>query len=173
MEQANLNEVILDVNHAVAVSSDGRYRIESYGALENITAGGLYSAEGLRLVEIETEEELWSMTPGYYEQSFLWSPTDRYVAIYVKARTYSETFVIDTETMTELSLPRLEYIRQVMSVETTVDEHRADVYFKITEWLNDAELEVTFRWTGENGEEYKGTFIHDVTEDKLLNVKIN
>lgn len=173
-DEIDVIEDVLDlkVNHYIAVSSDGRYRVESYGIIENITSGGLYSAEGIRLIDNDTEVELWSMTPGYYVQSFLWSPNDRYVAIYVEARTYGETIVVDTQTMTELSLPTIEQLRHSLNTATLINEDRADPYFKFTEWLSDAELEVTFQWTGEDGEGYEGTFIHDVSEDILRDVQL-
>lgn len=162
----------LDVIHSVEMSSNGLYRIESFGIMEKITAAGLYPAEGIRLVKVEMDEELWSMTPGYYKQSFLWSPNDRYVAIYVEARTYGETIVVDTKTMTELSLPTIEQLRHSLNTATTINEDRADPYLKHTKWLSNDELSVTFQWTGEDDIQYVGVFTYHVTDQKLLDTKL-
>jgi|GEM_PF-6757051 len=151
-----------------ATSPDGKYRIESFGVIKDVTAGGIYPAEGIRVVDNETEQVLWSMYPGYYAQTFLWSANNQYVAVNIETRISSGTFVIDTMTMTEIPLPQIEQVRESLKTDTSLNESRPDPYFSFLDWLTEEQLSVSFQWTGID-EIYKGTYIYDVTEKKLLN----
>lgn len=159
------------VDHAASVSPDGKYRIESFGVIKDVTAGGLYPSEEIRLLDNDTEQVLWSMSPGYYHQSFLWSDDNRYVAVYMETRISGESFVIDTWTMSEIPLPNIEEIRENTNQNTTVHEYRPDPYFRFLHWLHDDQLAVSFLWSGSEGDGYEGSYIFDVTEKKLLEIQ--
>jgi hypothetical protein len=161
------------VNQSTATSSDGSYRIESFGMIKDITAGGLYPAEGIRLVEIETGQELWSMSPGYYAQTYLWSPNNRYVAVYAETRISGETFIVDTKTMTKILLPNIEQVRIKLNTNMTVNESRPDPDFRFINWLDDDHLSVAFQWTGIGSDGYEGIYIHNITDNKLSDIKLN
>jgi hypothetical protein len=78
---------------------DGIDRIESFGVNKGITAGGMYPAEGLRMVDTASEQVPWLTTPGYYNHSFLWSPDNRYEGINFETRISGGTFIVDTQNM--------------------------------------------------------------------------
>lgn len=174
LKEEKVEESVVDahVDHSAATSSDGIYRIESFGVIKDITAGGLYPAEGIRLVEVETKQELWSMSPGYYVQSYLWSPNNRYVAVYLETRISGETFVVDTKTMTKIPLPFIEQVSNNLNTNMTVNESRLDPYFRFMNWLDDDQLSVTFQWSGIGSDGYEGIYVHNVTENKLVEVKL-
>ncbi|RXZ77428.1 hypothetical protein EBB07_31180 [Paenibacillaceae bacterium] len=174
LKEEGPEESVIDahVEHSAATSSDEIYRIESFGVVKDITAGGLYPAEGIRLVDTETEQELWSMSPGYYVQSYLWSPNNRYVAVYLETRISGETFVVDTKTMTKIPLPLIEQVRNSLKTNTTVNESRPDPYFRFMNWLDDDQLSVTFQWSGTGSDGYEGIYVHNVTENKLVDITL-
>ncbi len=161
------------VEHAAAESPDGRYRIESYGINKDVFAGGLYPAEGIRLTDTANKETKWSMTPGYYTQSFLWSPDSRYVAVSYMARTWSGVIIVDTNDFSEVMLPGLDELRERWDGTTTVNEQRPDPYWEAVEWLDDDRLSVSVKWTGTEDTEYSGTFIYDVSKRELMELKPN
>jgi hypothetical protein len=105
-------QVEANVNHVAVTSSDGIYRIESFGVNKDISAGGMYPAECIRLVDTASEQVLWLTTPGYYNHSFLWSPDNRYVGINFETRISSGTFIVDTQNMSEIALPNVQEVRQ-------------------------------------------------------------
>ncbi|OBR65220.1 hypothetical protein A7K91_00675 [Paenibacillus oryzae] len=158
------------VEHSVSTSSDGKYRIESYGVIKDVTAGGLYPAEGIRLVDITADKELWTMTPGYYKQSFVWSPDNRYVAVYIETRTSGSTFVVDTQTMLSNHLPYVDEVIELAGLKEARDENRTDAYFNVLNWVNEDQLSISFLWNGIDG--YEGKYTFDVKKDKFLIVSI-
>jgi hypothetical protein len=163
-------QVEANVNHVALTSSDGIYRIESFGVNKSITSGGLYPAEGIRLVDTATEQVPWLTTPGYYNHSFLWSPDNRYVGINFETRISGGTFIVDTHNMSEIALPNVQELRQNWDAETAVHETRPDPDFHIVKWLNDAQVSVSFQWSGLEDKVYSGTYVYDVVEGKLLDI---
>ncbi|MFB9278103.1 hypothetical protein [Cohnella cellulosilytica] len=158
------------VNHESAESPDGRYLIEAYGVNKKITAGGLYPAEGIRLVKRASGKELWSTT-GYYSHSFLWSADSRYVAASYAARIWEGSIVLDARDGSEIELPGVETMRKQTKRTTTVHEARSDPYFHAEEWLDNRSLRVSFQWTGADYEDYSGDYVYDVRSRKLLEVR--
>jgi len=162
-----------EASQTAASSPDGKYRIFAYGMDSSITQGGQYPAEGIRLLDAHTGQALWSMTPGFYNQSFLWSKDSRYVAVSYTARTYGETLLVDARSASRIDLPNLQTIREQLSGQaTTVNDSRSDPYFQAAEWLDGNRLSVQFQWTGTQDEIYKGTYVYDVGAQKLLGVKL-
>ena len=160
------------VNNESAESPDGKYLAEAYGVNKGVTAGGLYPAEGIRLVQISTGKELWS-TMGYYSHSFVWSPNSRYAAVTYEARIWGGTVEVDARDGSEIALPDLESLRKQWEGETTVHEERPDPLFRSEEWLDDRRLRVSFQWTGADDETYSGEYVYDVPASKLLEVRPN
>ncbi len=158
------------VNNETAESPDGRYLAEAYGVNKGITAGGLYPAEGIRLVKRASGKELWS-TMGYYSHSFLWSADSRYVAVSYMARIWGGSLVVDARDGSEIALPDLETVRRQTERKTTVHEARPDPEFRSEEWLDDRSLRVSFQWTGADYEAYSGEYVYDVSARKLLEVR--
>jgi hypothetical protein len=58
------------VTLASQLSPNGKSLIESYGRITNVKAGGMYSAEGIRLLDVDTGQSIWTMEPRYYQQHF-------------------------------------------------------------------------------------------------------
>ncbi|MCR8656661.1 hypothetical protein [Paenibacillus endoradicis] len=168
-----VEEVDSEVNHVSATSSDGIYRIETFGVNKEITAGGLYPVEGIRLVDTASEQVQWLNTPGYYNNSFLWSADDRYVAVNFESRISGGTYILDTQNMTEIALPYVEQLQQNWVTDTTINEARSDPYFFVVEWLNSSQVSVSFQWTGLEDKLYSGTYSYDVVEGKLLDLKMD
>ncbi|BBI34916.1 DUF4825 domain-containing protein [Cohnella abietis] len=166
-----LNEQI--VNHANEISPDGKFLIEAFGENSNVSSGGNNPAEGIRLLDVASQKVLWSMTPGYYLQSFLWSPDSRYVTVSYMARAWGGTLVVDTQDQSEITLPSLQELRENWNGETTENGMRSDPYFKAVEWLDSNQLSVSFEWTGANDLYYSGKYLYDVTLRKLLNIEKN
>jgi hypothetical protein len=156
-----------EVSHASSTSPDGKYLIEAYGENKNITAGGYYASEGIRLLDTVTGQVLWSMMPGYYTQDFLWSPDGRHVAVSYMARIWGGTLVVDAQDGSEIILPGLEEVRKQWDGETTINENRADPYFQTTEWVDSSKLNVRFEWTGTN-DAYIGNYEYDFESGKLI-----
>ncbi|MFC4596829.1 hypothetical protein [Cohnella hongkongensis] len=160
----------LGVNNESAESPNGVYLAEAYGVNKTIAAGGLYPAEGVRLVRKASGEAIWS-TAGYYSHSFRWSEDSRYVAVSYMARVWGGTLVVDARDGVEISLPGLEEIRGQWEGDATAHEVRADPYFQAEEWLDDRRLRVSFEWTGEDDEPYVGDYVYDVSAGKLLEIR--
>ena len=152
---------------ASAVSPDGRYRIETYGENREVTAGGLYPVEGIRLINTASGEEIWSMT-GYYTQSFFWSSDSRYVAVSYEARMWGGAVIVDAKDGSVIDLPDVEALRKHWKGETTVNETRPDPYFQVTEWLDASRVTVSFTWNGLDGSVYSGTYLFDVESRKIV-----
>lgn len=155
------------LNIASSVSPDGRYRLETYGIRIDITAGGIYPANGIRLVEQKTGKTIWLMEPGYYRTTIQWSADGRYAAVYYEARTNGSTIVLDTVAMTPISLPSPSELGEYSDVDVTERSFRSDPYLEASGWLDNAVLQVNFRWVGEKREAVSGWFTYDVTSDAV------
>ena len=163
--QAALEQVIpmdiLENQNITSLSPDGRYRAEAYGTNKNVTAGGLYPYEGIRVVHVESNEVLYKMS-GYYTVDFMWSPDSRYVGIYHEARVYGESIVFDTKEKRPISLPTLEDIASRYGEHVKPNEVRPDPYFRIVEWESEETVVVEFRWSKEDSEYFNGKFNFNV-----------
>ncbi len=160
------------VDHQTAQSPDGRYRMETFGVNDAITAAGLYPAAEIRLVDLSNEEVKWS-THGYYRQSFLWSPDSRYAAVYAESRTHGETFLVDVETMDVILLPNMDAVMPYWEGETMTENEylRHDPYFRHVSWLDEDRIRIAFEWNGSGDDRYSGTYEYSVSERKLLAVE--
>jgi hypothetical protein len=112
------------------------YKIEMSGTDTNITAGGLFPYDGVNLINIETNEVIWSLGFGYYTVSFLWSDDSRYVAITGMARSRSEAYIIDTEEIKVISLPDYYQVSSFFESKNQSIEDFSYVYFSILEWVD-------------------------------------
>jgi hypothetical protein len=142
--------------HSSALSPDMKYMAETYGVNKNITAGGLYPSQEIRLRDLSTDQIVWSMT-GSYGCEFLWSPDSSFLAISYTGRTYAETLVVDIKDLTAHMVPIPE------EIEEKANKDRPDVYLYAREWVDYLKLEISFTYTGEDSEEYSGSFVYDLS----------
>ena len=161
------------LNRVVSVSPDGRFRAETFGIRIDITSGGMYPADGIRLVEHDGNRLLWSMEPGYYRTVFLWSADSRYVAIYYEARIYGTLVVLDTKTMTAIELPTMEVLQQATKQDISQRDFRPDPYLEPGRWLDDGRLEVAFTWVGQKEQDIVGRFVFRVADGTVESLAIN
>jgi len=153
-------------------SPDGRFRLETFGVNVDITAAGLYPANGIRLVDRATARIPWSMSPGYYRTGFQWSPNSRYAAVYYEARIYGETIILDTETMEVIELPDIVELQKLTKSDITERDFRPDPYFEAIRWIDDRWVEIGFRWTGQTMEEISGQFLFDVQDKSVKELEL-
>jgi hypothetical protein len=160
------------VDHQAAQSPDGRYRIETFGVNDAITAAGLYPAAEIRLIDLSNDEVKWS-THGYYRQSFLWSPDSRYAAVYAESRTHGETFLVDVDAMDAIQLPNMEAVTPYWEgdVMTENEYFRHDPYFRHVSWLDNDRIRIAFEWNGSGDDRYSGTYVFGAGKRELLEVK--
>jgi hypothetical protein len=160
------------VDHQSAQSPDGRYRIETFGVNDAITAAGLYPAAEIRLIDTSSEEVMWS-THGYYRQSFLWSSDSRYAAVYAESRTHGETFLVDVDAMDVIQLPHMEAVTPYWEGEAMTENEyfRHDPYFRHVSWLDNDRIRIAFEWSGSGDDRYSGTYEYSVSDRKLLAVE--
>jgi len=151
------------VNHTSATSPDGLYLAESYGVNTRVTAGGLYPAEGIRIVEISSDAVLWHST-GSYDTAFLWSADSRYLAVTNMTRTEFYTVVVDLKDLSETAVPIPDEIREKMR------SYRPDPYVKAGEWLSDRRILIAAQWIGEDEMLYRGTYEFDVPTRGVSNL---
>lgn len=156
------------LNLMTVVSPDARFRMEAFGVDTDMTAGGMYPANGIRLVEQETDRVRWAMEPGYYRSVCVWSPDGRYAALYVEARIYGTTMLLDTTTMEPIELPGFAELQKHAQADITERSFRPDPYFEVTRWVNDRQVEIRFVWVGEKVEEVRGTFVFDVESRSMV-----
>ncbi|MEW9123462.1 MAG: hypothetical protein AB2421_12205 [Thermotaleaceae bacterium] len=163
---SNIDNVIQDTTPKnetkTSIDPTGRYRAEAYGTITTITAGGLYPYEGIRVLDVNNDEVLWQMEPGYYTVEFTWSPDGRYVAIYYEARIYGESIVFDTKDRKLIALPTLAEIASYYGESVKPQENRPDPYFRIIGWENAETVVVDFRWSKEDGEYFNGQYTFNV-----------
>jgi guanyl-specific ribonuclease Sa len=69
--ESSVQENIPQNETMVLLSPDGKYRAEAYGTLTDITAGGFFPYEGVRVIDVKSEEVLWNKEPGGYTVKFL------------------------------------------------------------------------------------------------------
>ncbi len=141
-------------DHSSALSPDNRYMAETYGANTNITAGGLYPSEKIRIRDMATDEILWEMM-GFYGCKFLWTADSRRLSVSYTARIYGNTVIVDTADFTEIMVPVPEQITGQMQ------EDRPDIYLYGEEWVAEGKLLMNFRYTAKDSMEYRGNFIFD------------
>ncbi len=142
----------------VTDSPDGKYRAEAYGINTNITAGGLYPYEGIRVVDSGSGDIIWNMEPGYYVVNFVWSQDSRYLGIYYEARIWGESIVFDTIDRKVIQLPGLDAISPNFGDSAKPHDDRPDPYFKIVGWENNDTVAIDFRWSLESGEYFVGAY---------------
>ena len=164
--QSNVENVMQDTipknQTKTSLAPTGKYRAEAFGTITTITAGGLYPYEGIRVLDVDNDEVLWKMEPGYYTVDFIWSPDGRYVAIYYEARIYGKSIVFDTKDKKLISLPTLAKIASHYSESVKPQENRPDPYFSIVRWENAETGVVDFRWSKEDSEYFNGQYIFNV-----------
>lgn len=150
-----------------SLSPNEKYRAEAYGTLSNITAGGLFPYEGIRVLNVDNVDVIWKMEPGYYIVKFLWSSDSRYIGIYYEARIWGESIVFDVMNKKLISLPKLEDIAPHYGNLGKPQENRPDPYFKISEWLNAETVVVDFYWNKEDGEVFNGQYIFNLSTNTV------
>ena len=150
------------LNIVSVLSPNERYRMETYGIRTDITAGGIYPAAGIRLVDLGAGTIPWSMEPGYYRTTIHWSSDSRFAAVYYEARTTGSTIILDIQTMEPVLLPTPEDLYALTEVNITARSFRPDPYLEAAQWLEDTVLKVNFRWTGETTEDIHGWFEYDI-----------
>ncbi|REK77574.1 DUF4825 domain-containing protein [Paenibacillus paeoniae] len=155
----------------VSESPDGEYFFEVYGQVEHVTSGGMMAAEGIRLLRAGNGEVLWELSPGYYQQSFLWSPDNRYAAVSYQARTGGGTVIVDTEGGAELAVPDVEAIRDFWDGQTTVDDQRPDPYLEALEWVDSDRLRLRIQWEGEDAR-YEGELVYSMSNQKIVELNL-
>jgi hypothetical protein len=166
-ENPNKIQTGIPENETVAsLSPNGKYRAEAYGTNQNVTAGGLFPYEEIRVVDVENNEILFKM-PGYYAVDFVWSPDGRYVGIYYEARTYGESVIYDTKNRKSISLPKLRDIASHYGESNKPQENRPDPYFHITAWEDDETVVIDFSWNRENVEPFNGRFTYNIDTQKV------
>ena len=137
------------LNLMESTSPDARFRMEAFGVNVDTMAGGMYPANGIRLVEQETGRVRWSMEPGYYRSTCIWSPDSRYAALYYEARIHGTTMVLDTATMDPIELPGFAALQKHAQTDITERSFRPDPYFEVVRWLNGRQVDVRFTWVWE------------------------
>lgn len=151
-----------------SLSPNGKYRAEAFGTNTNITAGGLYPYEGIRILNTDNGEVIWKMEPGYYSVGFAWSPDSRYLGIYYEARTWGESIVFDTKDKKSIPLPALNDIAPHYGESVKPQENRPDPYFRAAAWENAEILVVDFHWIKGDGENFNGQYTFNVKTNAIL-----
>lgn len=162
-----------DMIHASSASPDGKYLLEAFGVNGGIAAGGQEPAEGIRLLDRANKQELWSMTPGYFSQSFHWSPDSRYAAISYSARNWGGALILDAVNQSEIALPVLQTVLQEWDGVAPIDQHRPDPYMRVTEWLDRNQVTVAIQWNGPEETSYSGSYVFGVAAHKVLELKVS
>ena len=167
-----------EVTPISAVSPEGSYRLEPYGARMELYNGGAYPCEGIRLVDVQTGETRWEMAGSDSSFSWLWSPNSLFVAISYSDPAGQRLLVVDTVDFSGISLPDMTELAAMY--DGTVDPawHRqyynAKIWYNITsDWYSNYVLCVEFLWSesaeGEkNGEVIRGYYCYNVARRELL-----
>lgn len=152
------------------ISSSGLYIIEMYGTNTDITAGGSYPYNALRLLNQEDNSVIWSMDFGYYSADFIWSDNSRYVAVNGVARNYSESFIVDAQEGTAITLPDYEMLSSYCNDLVKLNGGYSDLYLSVSGWSDNNTVTVGFQGTqGTNTEGISGTFTYDITSGAIGN----
>jgi hypothetical protein len=136
-------------------SPDGKYRAEAYATLVD---GIFESYDGIRIIRLEDEEIVWSMTPGYLMVEFLWSSDSSYLAINYAARTYADSTIVDIEKKEERPTPSMAGIAALVGDDNKPRNSRPDPVFKIRGWEDQETIAVDFRWTTVNDDDFEGVY---------------
>lgn len=151
-----------------SLSPDGKYRAEAYGTITEITAGGLYPYEGIRILKTDNEDVIWELKAGGYTVNFIWSPDSQYVGIYYTGRIWGESLIVDINAKEQIDLPTLEEIASHYGDSVKPQEDRPDPYFEIRSWKDPESVIVDFRWTKENGEEFTGQYTFNIKTNEVI-----
>ena len=146
----------------IFVSPTGEYRAEAYGTDTSVTAGGLYPFEGIRVVNVENNDIIWKMEPGYYMVDFIWSPNGRYVGIYYEARIYGESIIFDTKNKEVIALPSMTDTSTHTSKKNKPQENPPDPYLRISTWKNNESVNVNYKWSKDDGDIFEGSYSFNV-----------
>ncbi len=149
-------------------SPDGKYCAEAYGTNTDITAGGLFPYEGIRILHVDTNNVIWEMKPGGYTVSFTWSLDSRYAGIYYTGRIWGESFVVDIKDEKLISLPNLDEVASHYDNGVKPQENRPDPYFVIDEWEDTETVIVNFCWTKADGEEFNGQYAFNIKTNTVV-----
>lgn len=149
------------------ISPNSKYRAEAYGTIATVTAGGLYPYKGISVVDVEKNEVIWKMEPGYYFVDFVWSQDSHYVGIYYEARIYGESVIINTMDRKIISLPALIDIASHYDESVKPQGNRPDPYFKIVGWKDTERVIVDFRWSKEDSEYFSGQYIFNLKTHEI------
>jgi len=171
-EQATISDTTQEMypqnETIISLSPDGKYRAEAYGTITEITAGGLYPYEGIRILSIDNDDVIWNMEPGGYTVSFIWSPDSRYAGIYYTGRIWGESIVVDIKNKKSISLPELDEIASYYGASVKPQESRPDPYFEIRGWEDAETVIVDFRWTTVDGEEFNGQYTFNIKTSTVV-----
>jgi hypothetical protein len=163
-----LQEMYPENENITSYSPDGKYIGEAYGTITEITAGGFFPYEGIRILNVDDDDVIWEMKPGGYEISFIWSPDSQYVGIYYTGRTWGESIVVDIKGEKSISLPKLEEIVSHYGESVKPEESRPDPYFEICGWKDSKTVIVDFRWTKVDGEKFNGQYTFNVKTNEVV-----
>ncbi len=147
-----------------AVSPDGRYRAEAYADLVN---GVFESYDGIRVIRLEDDELVWSMTPEYLTVEFLWSSESNYLAINYSARTYAESTIVDIGKKEEVHLPGMVGIFPLVDKDNKPRSYRPDPVFRFKRWEEHETAVVEFSWTTVNDDEFSGVYAFNLKTGEI------
>ncbi|MBH1942332.1 hypothetical protein I5677_15630 [Mobilitalea sibirica] len=160
---SSLNSGDPSAEKIIVSSPDAKYDAETYGVNTNITAGGMFPVEKIRIREISTNKVLWEM-PGYYSNRFLWSSDSRYVAVSGTTRISGEIIIVDTVDFLSIPVPVPEELSNNMR------EFRPDPYFSAHKWIDNDSLLITFEYTGTDELIYNGSYIYHLPSREVSNL---
>jgi len=173
MQQATVEVSETSVRPSSAVSPDGRFRIETHGINTSVTAGGLYPAEQIRVVDAGSGDILW-FDAGAYDHEFAWSPDSRYVAVFKANRTATEAFILDTDSLETALLPSQPERIHAQDADVTSGGNMGVLsgpYLRPVEWLDRGLIRVAFEWTGGGDDRFSGSYVYDVAEQEIVEVE--
>lgn len=164
-------EIQPEINIHAVYSPDGKYCAETKGIQFDNQISGLYTAKEMRIIELDTQNVVWNVTPGYLDTIFMWSPDSRYLAVSYMARIYRETIVIDTYDMSLVDIPQMNDLWPLIGSYSEPKADRADPYFTVIEWVNETEIRLSYKWTGKDENEYSGEYTYALAIKRIVEVK--
>jgi len=162
MDAASTDPIIRENEAITSLSPDGKYRAEAYGTVTDITAGGLFPYEGVRILSVDNGDIIWSMEHWAYTVSFTWSPDSQYLGIYYTGRIWGKSIVVDIKNKEQISLPYLDETASHYDESVKPQEDRPDPYFEIRGWEDSETVIVDFCWTRAEGDEFNGQYTFNV-----------
>ncbi len=147
-------------------SPDGTYVAITYGVNKNITASGLYPAEGIHIIQSEDGNVVWE-GPGYYATAFLWSPDSRYLAITGMTRISSEIVIVDTRDFSTIYPPIPE------DITSDFREFRPDPYFAAKEWLDGEKLNISYAYVDKKDQDCNGEYTFHIPKEEIDHIRQN